>query len=446
VIVELTTTRAGDRPAMSSLAAQRGGADDAELPLAGVRVLDLSMIWAGPFATKHLADLGAEVIKVEGPSHLDYVRTLSVPDRNVAEPYNDSRYFNEYNRNKYGLAVDMRSDSGRDIVTRLAAESDVIVENFRPGVIERLGLGYDVIRAVNPRVIMVSLPAYSGREPERRIPGYGPNVEQMSGIAHLSGYAGGPPQKFGISYGDPVAGLGGAAAVLMARVARERSGVGERIEVSQRNLLMSFIGDALVGHQLGHRAERSGNRSPYAAPQGVYPSLGADGTPAARADSWVALSVTSDAQWLALLKTMRRPELANDPRWADVPARLAAHDELDHEISAWTSTLTSPDAAEQLQRAGVPAAPVLTPAELRDDPHLTARGFLRTVAHATMAPMKLTAPAWHFQGLDTELRAAPRLGEHNQVILRNRLGLSEQRIAELEAAGVIATSPVPRHD
>ncbi|WP_331773214.1 CoA transferase (plasmid) [Embleya sp. NBC_00888] len=413
----------------------------AELPLAGFLVLDLSMFWAGPFATKHLADLGAEVIKVEGPTRIDHVRTVSVPDRSVAEPYNTSRYFNEYNRNKYGLAIDLQTDAGRRIVQDLAAMSDVVVENFRPGAIERLGLGYEQLRHANPRVIMVSLPAYSGLEPERRLPGYGPNVEQMSGISHLSGYIDGPPQKFGISYGDPVAGLGGAAAVLMALVARERTGVGRRIEVSQRNLLLTFIGDAIVAHQFGAHVERQGNRSPVHAPQGVYPSQGADGTPAEQADSWVAVSVTTDEQWTRLAEAMGRPDLAADARLLDARARRATHDDLDREIAAWTRTMPAATVADKLQTVGVPASPVLTPDDLRDDPQLTARAFLRTVDHATMTPMKLTAPTWHFHGLDVELRAAPGLGEHNRDILRGRLGLSDDYVDELEAQGVIAKEP-----
>jgi crotonobetainyl-CoA:carnitine CoA-transferase CaiB-like acyl-CoA transferase len=416
--------------------------NEADLPLNGVRILDLSMVWAGPFATKHLVDLGAEVIKIEGPARLDHVRTVSVPDRDVAEPYNNSRYFNEYNRSKLGMAIDMRQPAGKQIVQRLAAISDVLIENFRPGVIDRLGLSYESLKRRNPRIIMVSLPAYSDIEPERGIPGYGPNVEQMSGIAYLSGYEDGPPQKFGISYGDPVAGLGGAAAVLMALVHRERTGVGQRINGSQRNMLLGFIGDAIIAHQLGHRTTRTGNRSRLVAPQGAYPSLGEDGSTADAADSWVAISVVTDAHWVALCRTIARTDLLNDGRYSGVESRHAAHDELDRLIAQWTAGRTARAAADALQAAGVPASPVLTPDGLRDDPHLMSREFLRTVPHSTMKPMKLTAPTWHFRGLDRQLRAAPKLGEHNHLILSELLGYSDSEISELEIAGVIGSRPV----
>ena len=414
----------------------------ADLPLGGVRVVDLTMVWAGPFATKHLADLGAEVIKIEGPARLDHVRTVSVPNWDAAEPYNESRYFNEYNRNKLGMAIDLRTAEGQELVRSLVAKSDVLIENFRPGVVDRMGLGYEQLKKVNPRLVFVSLPGYSSSAEEGSLPGYGPNIEQMGGLAHLNGYRDGPPMKSGISYGDPVAGLGGVAAVLLALVHRERTGRGQYIEAGQRNILIGMVGDAIVAHQLGQEPLRIGNRSRLIAPQGVYPSQGEDGTPAGEADSWLAISVVTDAQWTRLCDVIGRPDIVTADHYADVLARRAAHDEIDEIISGWTAGHTARQAADALQRAGVPASPVLTADQLRDDPQLTARDFLRSVPHRTLGQVTVTSPTWRFRGVEPVVTAAPALGEHNAEVLREILHISDERIDELTAAGVIGSSPV----
>lgn len=401
-----------------------------ELPLEGIRVIDLTMVWAGPFATKHLADLGAQVIKIEGPGRLDLVRSLTQPDPDADEAYNTSRYFNEYNRNKLGMAIDMQQPAGQQIVQRLAAVSDVLIENFRPGVLDRLGLDEETLRKINPGLVVVSLPGYSGVEPERGLPGYGPNVEQMGGLAWFNGYQGGPPQKSGISYGDPMAGLGGAAAVLMALYQRQRTGLGQRIEAGQRNLLIGLVGDALVAHQLGAPPERIGNRSAEFAPQGVYPSAGDD--------EWIAISADSDRAWTALGSAIGFPD---DPDLATVDGRRRRHDDLDAAIAAWTGARGAREAADELQAAGVPASPVLSPAAVRDDPQLNARGFFRPVEHPQLGTMTLTAPGWHFEGLPEPMHRAPFLGEHNHEVLSKLLSYADDEIAELEEAGVIATRP-----
>ncbi|HEY4422218.1 MAG TPA: CoA transferase [Pseudonocardia sp.] len=407
-----------------------------DLPLSGVRVLDLTMVWAGPFGTKQLVDAGAQVIKVEGPGRTDLVRSLTIPDETVDRPWDTSRYFHEYNRNKLGIAVDVRQEAGRKILLDLAVRSDVLIDNFRPGVLDRLGLGWARLHELNPRLIAVSLPGYSGFEPERALPGYGPNIEQMSGLAHLQGYPGGPPQKSGISYGDPVGGLGGAAAVLTALFQRERTGVGTFVEAGQRNLLMGFVGDAIVAHQLGASLARNGNRSPSFAPQGVYPCAGAD--------SWVALTVACDEQWPVLCDVLGRRDLAADPELACLPGRQAAHDRLDAEIGAWTRQHTNREVAQAMQARGIAASAVLGPRELADDPHLTAREFFREVRHPDLGTMRLTTPTWRFDEVEVGLAHAPSLGQHNRYVLREVLGYDDETVAELEAAGVVATRPANR--
>lgn len=411
----------------------------ADLPLAGIRIVDLTMVWAGPFATKHLADLGAEVIKIEGPSRMDYVRTVSVPDWHAERPFDESRYFNEYNRNKLGVAIDLRSDEGQELVRSLAAESDILIENFRPGVIDRMGLGYARLRKLNPRLIFVSLPGYSSTPSERSLPGYGPNIEQMGGLAYLNGYTDGPPMKSGISYGDPVAGLGGLCAVLLALVDRERTGRGQYIEAGQRNVLLGLIGDALVAQQLGQEPVRTGNRSHLIAPQGVY-RCRAD-TDSHDTDAWVAISVVTDAQWRALCEVIGQSEFADSGEFDDVQARRDAHDEIDRVIGEWAASHGAQEAGALLQAAGVPASPVLTADGLRDDPHLQDREFLQGVAHPSLGRVTLTRPAWRIRGVEREMTAAPGLGEHNRDVLGRILGLDEARIDELERSGVLGNRP-----
>jgi crotonobetainyl-CoA:carnitine CoA-transferase CaiB-like acyl-CoA transferase len=410
----------------------------ARLPLAGIRIVDLTMVWAGPFATKLLADLGAEVIKIEGPARTDLTRILTIPaTREFARPFDASRYFNEYNRNKLGMAIDVQQPAGKQIVRDLAARADVLIENFRPGVVDRLGFGYDELSKVNPRIIVVSLPGFSSYQPEASLPAYGPNIEQMGGLAYLNGYVGGPPHKSGISYGDPLAGLGGAAAVLLALLQRERTGKGQKVEVSQRNLLLAMIGDALTAYQLGTEPGRDGSRNASYAPQGAYPADTRDGAP----PRWVALSVVTDDHWQALCRVMDRPDLAADPGLATVVGRMRDHDRLDAEITAWTGGRPADAAAAALQAAGVPAVPVMAPADLSADPNLLARDFFRTLPHPEYGQIRVTAPVWRFAGHDLGVRTAPKFGEHNREVLADLLGYAQADIDALERDGVLADEP-----
>lgn len=398
------------------------------LPLAGIRVLDLTMVWAGPFATKLLADLGAEVVKVEGAGRLDLTRSLGIPDPDVPAPWNDARYFNEFNRNKLDIALDPRTDEGKQILFDLAVASDIVIDNFRPHVVERMGLPWERLHEANPGVSMISMPAYSSHAGEDNLPGYGPNVEEMSGITHFTGYLGEGPHKLGISYGDPVAGLGGAAAALLAIWNRERTGEGLRMEVSQRNLLISLIGEAIVAAQLGAAPERLGNRHPRLAPQGVY---------ATSDDRWLALTVGSDESWLPFAALIGWSGAALETALE----RQELHDDLDAAIATWSAQQSGEDAVERLRDIGVAASLVLDARDFLDDPVLVERRFLADVAHESLGAMKISAPTWRFEESQREVQRAPFLGEHNADVLRRILGYSEERIAELAAAGVIADAP-----
>lgn len=410
------------------------------LPLLGIRVLDLSKVWAGPYCTRLLADMGAEVIKVEAPGSWDMVRSLSLLPPETERPYNRAGYFNEYNRNKYGCVIDLARPKGRELALRLASMSDVVVENYRSDVLQGLGLTYDVLRGVKPDIILVSMPSHGLWGPDADRIGYGTHMEQLAGLVSLTGYPDGPPQKSGISYGDPVAGATAAAATIAALLYRRWTGRGQHIEVAQLEAMLPFLGEFYLEYGMtGCPPPRRGNRHRSMAPHGVYRC--------AAEDAWVAVAVGTDAEFGALCRVIERPELAQDERFADAVSRYRHQDELHEIISAWTQERTHREAAAQLQSAGVPAEPVLSIPELVADPHLGERGFWEDVTHREAGTWTMDAPAWRFDRTPAHVRLpAPCFGEHNDYVFRDLLGLSEKEIAELERDGVTSREPLPGQD
>ena len=405
------------------------------LPLYGIRVLDLSMAWAGPYATRLLGDMGAEVIKVEAVNNWDLLRSFTGQPPTVERVWDKSPYFNHVNRDKYGCVLDLSQEKGRELFLRLAEISDVVIENFRAEVMDNLRLTYEVLSAVNPQLIVVSMPGHGRTGPERGFIAYGTNVEQLSGLCHLTGYEGGPPQKTGISYGDPMAGIAAAGAIALALWDRRRSGRGQYVEVAQRENLINMIGEQVVAYSMtGREPPRRGNRDSSMAPHGCYPCRGDD--------QWLTIACEDDAQFAALCGVMGRPELASDARFADVVSRYRNQDALDGEIAAWTRERPKEEAAEALQTSGVPASPVLSAPEVFEDPHLRARGFYESVSHAVAGAWELEGPHWRLSESPAHIRLpAPAFGEHNGYVFRELLGLSEDEVAELEAEGVTGSTP-----
>ena len=410
------------------------------LPLLGVRVLDLSKFWAGPYCTHLLGDMGAEVIKLESPRSWDMIRSLNLLGSDAERSYNKSAYFNHYNRNKYGCAIELDQPQGRELVLRLAEQCDVVVENYRVGVLERLRLTYDDVRAVRPDVIYVSMPSHGSTGPDAQHVAYGTNIEQLSGLLSLTGYADGPPQRTGLSYGDPIAGAVAASAVIAGLLHRRATGRGQHIEVAQWEAFLSMIGEQLVGYSMsGVEQQRRGNRHSSMAPHGAYRCAGTD--------AWVTIAVGTDAEFAALCGGIGQPELARDARFADVVSRHRHQDELDATISEWSATLSPREAAEALQGAGVTAAPVLSIPELAVDPHLAARGFFEEVTHRDAGTWSIDCPTWRFDLTPPHVRLpAPSFGEHNDYVLGELLGLSEAEIEGLERDGVVSREPAPGQD
>ena len=410
------------------------------LPLDGIRVFDLSKVWAGPYCTRLLGDMGAEVIKVEGPGAWDLLRSLSLLGGDIERRYNRSAFFNHYNRNKYGCIIDFSQPKGRELALRLVELSDVVVENYRSDVLERLGLTYEAMREVRPDVILVSMPSHGLWGPEADRIGYGTSMEQLAGLTSLSGYADGGPLKTGISYGDAVSGSFAAAATIAALLRRRWTGRGQHIELAQWETFLSMAGEFYLERGItGRDPVRRGNRHSSMAPHGVYRCEGDD--------SWVAITVGSDAEFASLCRVIGQPDLVRDERFADVVSRYRNQDELDEVVSAWTRERAHYDAAAQLQEAGVPAMPVLTIPELMADPHLTARGFWEETTHREAGTWMMDGPPWRMSLSPAHVRLpAPCFAEHNDYVLRDLLGLSEDEVSELEREGVTAREPLPGQD
>jgi benzylsuccinate CoA-transferase BbsF subunit len=403
-----------------------------KLPLEGVRIADLSMMWAGPYATRLLAEMGAEVIKIESPRAWDNVRTL-LPQPGAPEPWNSSYYFNDYNRDKKSLTLDLSQPRGRALFLELAAKCDCVIENYRADVLDKLGIGWDVLREARPDLVLVSMAGFGKTGSERNLVGFGPIIEQMAGMASTTGYGDdGIPYKTGISYGDPVGGLAAAGAVVLALIQRRRTGRGAWIDLAQRETMAQMVGPAFAAAALRRETPtHHGNRDLRFAPQGVYRCAGEE--------RWLAISARSDAEWRALAGAIGAPELEALP----LAERRARHDELDRRIEIWTRRKDSSAAATTLQSVGVAASPVLDANTIHDDPHLAARGYWVELPHPKMSAWKQPSSSWRLvEAKPVPRRHAPLFGEHNREILCGLLGHDEAELAGLEAAGVIGDAPV----
>lgn len=399
------------------------------LPLGGIRIADLTMMWAGPYATRVLAEMGAEVIKIESPRAWDNIRTL-IPQPDVADPWNSSYYFNDYNRDKKSLTLDLADPRGKGAFLRLVPHCDVVLENYRAEVLDNLGLGHDVLREAREDIILVSMAGYGKTGAERGHVGFGPIIEQMSGLASMTGYGDdGMPVKTGISYGDPVAGKAAVAAVVLALIHRRKTGEGAFIDLAQREVLSTLIGEAFVASSLrGEEPVHRGNRDGRYFAQGVYRCAGEE--------QWVAISVRDAGDWERLCAVTGIVEhlgaMSNDAR----------HAEIDRRIAGWCAWREPQEVFETVSRAGVPAGRVLDTKTIHEDRHLEERRYWVELPHPRMHAWKQPRSAWQFIEARPGLqRHAPLFGEHNLEILGGLLGMSAEEIAELEAAGVIGDAP-----
>jgi crotonobetainyl-CoA:carnitine CoA-transferase CaiB-like acyl-CoA transferase len=389
--------------------------------LSGLRVLDLTAVLAGPFATRMLADHGAEVIKVQ--SRL----TAGGPEHNL------SGYFATWNRNKLGITLNLSRPEGVELARRLVRMSDILVENFSPRVMENWGLDYGTLRETRPELIMLSMSGMGRTGPWRDWVAFGPTVQALSGMTYLTGFPGRAPLGLGYSSADQVAGLMGVLAILAAVEHRQRTGEGQHIDLSETEAMCSLLGTGMLDNACnGRDAAPDGNYSPQrlGAPHGVYRCRGED--------RWCAIAVFKDREWAAFCQALGRPSWTERAEFGSQRERWEHSAQLDAMVEEWTSQRDAEEVMESLQRAGVAAGVVQDAADLAGDAQLKARGFFvemehpvlgRTVSDASPIGLSETPAAYR--------RAAPLLGQDNDYVYRSLLGIPETEIERLTAAGVI---------
>jgi crotonobetainyl-CoA:carnitine CoA-transferase CaiB-like acyl-CoA transferase len=401
----------------------------AQGPLAGFRIIDLSMFWAGPLTTEMFAWMGAEVIKVESVQHVDGWRGFGNPT--MEKPWERSPVFNGVNLNKVGITLDLTCERGRELLRPFVERADALVENYSPRVMANLGLTDEVLHSWNPRLIIISLPAFGLASPWRDYVGFAPTIEQLSSLPELTGYIDGPPALTGNSLADPSGGFTGALALLAALHAREETSQGVHIDISQLEALTALLGyDIAADYVTGEPPVRRGNRHRALAPQGCYPSAGTD--------SWLTISISDDAMWRRFAEAIGNSEWLTDERLSDATGRKAHHDELDAAISEWTRARSNIQGAETLQAAAVAAGPVFTPPQLLADAHLKERGFFVELDRDVVGRNPYPGLPFLFSETPGKVyRASPTLGRDNDEVFKEILGMTDDEIAELRKANVI---------
>jgi len=395
--------------------------------LSGYKVLDFSQYIAGPTVTRMMAEMGAEVIKVEMAPGGDQTRGM---------PYlknNRSGYFVQQNLGKKSLCVDIRKEAGLNIIKELIPHMGVVVENFGPGTIKRLGLGYEVVRDLNPKIVMCSVSTFGQTGPLATQPGWDFIGACYSGVIDMVGEPGKTPVFPGLAIGDTSTGVHALAAIACALLYRERSGVGQHLDVSLLDSYFAYHDTAvhaysLSGGQYQHR--RFGRQHPLYTPIGIFEGH----------EHPICIMAPLDNQWAALCNAMRRPDLATDPRFAKAAERVKNQAEAIQIVQEWLDRTPENEALAAMEHHRVPVAPVLSPAEAMAHPHLRQRGTVRTVPDPIVGQIDLPGFPLRFSAFPQPLQVqAPLLGQHNREVLRDHLGYSEQRVEELEAQGILVS-------
>ena len=400
-------------------------------PLEGVRVADFTWVWAGPYGTMYLSHLGAEVIKIESNTRIDVTRRLPLYPTGMEAGVNRSGLFNQWSLGKKSVLINFSTPEGLAVVKELIQNSDVVVDNFATGVMERLGLGYDDLVKIKPDIIMASISGYGHSGPLKNYMGYGPAIAPLTGLSAMTGYAGGPPQEVGISYGDPNSGIHAAVAVTAALAARKRTGKGQYIDVSLWESVAALVPEGWMDYAMnGLEPARRGNRDPLMAPHTCFRCAGED--------EWVSIACGNDAEWRALCRAMDQAGLGTDARFRTVQDRKANEDALENIVTAWTEKRDKWQLTQTLQAAGVAAFPSMNSKDLADDPHLKQRGFFVELPHAEVGVRKHTGIPWLLTESPNGVQApAPLLGQHTEQVMRDVLGYADERIAQLRERRVL---------
>jgi crotonobetainyl-CoA:carnitine CoA-transferase CaiB-like acyl-CoA transferase len=435
-VAELAAPRARDA-VRTAKAASTPASPQALRPLHDLKIVDLSWVVAGPSIGRVLADYGATVIRIETPRRVDTARLMG-PFVNADRNVESSALYGNVNAGKRGLSLDLSFDEARDAVRDLARWGDVVIEAFAPGMMQRWGLDYEALRAVNPGMVMLSTSLAGGTGPHAAFAGYGGAGAAMSGMQYLAGYPDRPPKgPFG-PYTDFIGPRFALVMLLAALEHRRRTGAGCYIDSAQAEAGIQFLAQALADYSVNGRiAERIGNRDPAMAPHGVY----ACATAADCDTTWVAIAVRDDQAWQRLARIIGGEALARDQRFATAAARLQHADALDEIVAAWTADSSAAQVESRLQAAGIAAHRASSSADMLADAQLAHRGHFITLPHPAFGRTVVEGSRFRLSETPARVeRPAPRYGEHNREILRDLLGYNEQRIAALEASGALGSA------
>ena len=398
--------------------------------LAGIRIADFSWAWAGSYATELLSFMGAEVIKIESMQRPDHTRMRAFSTGQLFEGLEHSPVFNHINLNKSSIRLNLSKDKGIELAKRLVSISDVVAQNMRPGVMERLGLSYEALKDVKPDIIYLSSSTRGSCGPEKGYVGYAPNFGALGGISYITGYNDGPPAYMRGEI-DLLSAITSAFAILAATHHHIQTGEGQHIDLSSSEAINALIGEVLLDYTMNGRVQaRQGNSDEIMAPHNCYPCKGED--------KWVSIAVFSEEEWKAFCQAMGNPAWSAEERFSTIAGRRRNLEELDRLIEEWTIDYTPYEVMDILQKAGVAAMPSFDGKELLNDPHLNERQVWVDVDHPLMGKQVVVAPPWKLSDTPAKItRPAPLLGEHSHYVFEELLGLSKEEIARLEKEKVI---------
>jgi len=405
------------------------------LPLNGIRVLDFCQMWAGPHATEWLSVMGAEVIKVETGTRIDYMRTVGAPPGMAGTGPNVGSAFASLNWGKKSIALNMTTTKARELAKKLISICDVVAENFGGGVLERWGLSYEEMKKIKPDIIYYAGSGYGRSGPHKERPAYAEIVDAFTGATFSNGFAGDEPNVIGVSpWTDGAQATHGAVGMLTALYHRQSTGEGQYIDAAMIEGHANFLGEMVMRYILnGSIGERVGNRDAFMAPHNSYPcKMTGD------EDEWAALAVANQKEWVALCKLMDNPDWTKKPEFSDELSRWENQEALDKYIGEWTRNYGAYELTEMLQKAGIAATPSFSTRQLTHDPHINARGFFRDPNHAVIGHKALASLPVKFSGYDAgNYNTPPLLGEHNEYVFGGLLGLSKEEIRKLTEEKVL---------
>lgn len=400
-----------------------------KLPLEGIRVVDFTFAWAGPYATMLLAFMGAEIIKIESAKRLDHSRIISLTTAQVFSDPDISPVFNDMNLSKLNVNLDLKQPKAVELAKKIIEKSDVVIENMRPGVMKKLGLGYKIVREVKPDIVYLSSSARGSNGPEANYIGYAPSFGALSGLSEITGYSEGLPTMM-MGEIDLISATTSAFAILAALDYRQRTGEGQYIDLSSSETSSVLIGEVFMDYFMNQKVHvRNGNKDDIMAPHNGYPCKGKN--------RWISIAIATEEEWISFCDAVGNPDWTKEERFSDANSRWNNQDDLDKLISEWTINYEPFEVMEILQNVGVAAVPYYNSKDLFSDPHLEERGFSTKVDHPKIGERVVIKPPWKYSTIPFNIRSGPLFGEHNNYVFGEILKMPEDEILKLIEEKVI---------